>query len=193
MRVIMEADWEVEIGGDAPLLDTCWPGLIDLREHPDAVNSMPEVQQLPALGQILQILNRASSPVRTSKCDIWQLAEIDPLEFELPGEAGMVALACYIDLLKAESPPWLSHEETVEWSKSLCVRLQSCPLRGCRADLIVRTAICKGTLNGFGVTAYLSAAGADPNHARRQLSIALIAFADTVCGLAVPERTSKLQ
>ena len=189
----MEADWEVEIGGNAPILDTCWLGFVDLRLNADAVNSLHEVQQLPELGQALKMLNRASSPVWTSKCDIWQLAEIDPLELDLPGEAGLVGLACYIDILKTESQAWLSYEKTVEWSKSLCSRLRSCPLRGCRADLVVRKAICKGASNGFGITSYLSAAGTDLSQAQRRLSNALVAFADTICGAAVPERTSKLQ
>ena len=181
----MEADWEVEIGGDAPVLDTCWLGFVDLRLNADAVNSLYEVQQLPNFGQALQILNSVSSPVWTSKCDVWQLSEIDPLEFDLLGEIGLVAFACYIDILNSESQAWLSHEKAVEWSKSLCIRLRSCQLRGCRADLIVRKATCKGISSGFGITAYLSAAGADFSQARQRLSLSLVAFADTICGLAV--------
>jgi hypothetical protein len=30
----MEADWEFEVGGDAPVIDALWPGFVDLRLSP---------------------------------------------------------------------------------------------------------------------------------------------------------------
>ena len=37
----MEADWEVEIGGGAPVIDACWDGYVDLRFNPRMDSSLP--------------------------------------------------------------------------------------------------------------------------------------------------------
>jgi hypothetical protein len=34
----LEADWEFEVGGDAPVIDALWPGFVDLR-----LPSRPEI------------------------------------------------------------------------------------------------------------------------------------------------------
>ena len=31
----MEADWEFEVGGDAPVIEARWPGFVDLRRNPE--------------------------------------------------------------------------------------------------------------------------------------------------------------
>ncbi len=31
----MEADWEFEVGGDAPVIEAHWPGFVDLRQNPE--------------------------------------------------------------------------------------------------------------------------------------------------------------
>src|SRR5579862_4167165 len=81
----MNVDWEVEIGGGAPVIEAHWPGFIDLRAHPERLNEVAEVKVLVPLGGVLLALNSAESPVWTSKCDVW-----------VP-QPGM--LACYIDCL----------------------------------------------------------------------------------------------
>ena len=109
----MQADWEVEVGGQAPVIEALWPGFIDLRTHPEAVHQLPEVASQSALGlalgRALVALNGPSSPVWTTKCDLWQLENVDPDEFDAPTSMSPVASpvtrpvpyarACYIDLL----------------------------------------------------------------------------------------------
>ena len=67
----MEADWEIEIGGGAPIIEAHWSGLVDLRVNPERARLLPEAQQLPALCHALVRLNAPASPVWTSKCDVF--------------------------------------------------------------------------------------------------------------------------
>ena len=61
----MEADWEVELGGDAPIIDAFWPGFIDLQKLPNRVSEIAEIRQLPALGKFpgLRLNDAQTSPV----------------------------------------------------------------------------------------------------------------------------------
>ncbi len=56
---MMEADWEVEIGGEdgdsAPIIDALWPGFIDLRRFPDRVAEITEAAGFP---RALQVAHR---------------------------------------------------------------------------------------------------------------------------------------
>ncbi len=81
----MEADWEVEIGGDAPVIEAEWPGFIDLRMQPSRISDIAEATAFLPLADFLSALNQESSQVWTSKCDVW--------------EPDLTATACYIDLL----------------------------------------------------------------------------------------------
>lgn len=189
----MEADWEVEIGGDAPILDAGWPGFVDLRRHPDAADSLPEVQQFSELGRALRLLNRESSPVWTAKCDFWPLSEVDPHEFDTAGRSSLSGFACYIDLFPSNPQLWSTPDQTIGWSRSLCRSLHDLPLRDCRADLVVRTALLHNDQLGFGVTAYLSAVGCNETDARLHLAEALLTFAGTLCDRDEPKPFSKLQ
>jgi hypothetical protein len=70
----MEADWEFEVGGDAtvpeaPIIDACWSGFVDLQSAPERARLLPEASQFPALADALVKLNGVGSPVWTSKCD----------------------------------------------------------------------------------------------------------------------------
>ena len=106
----MEADWEVEIGGGAPIIDVCWDGFVDLRFDPRTrlgaflkqAQDLPESANLPTLAEALVRLNGSRSPVWTSKCDVWPVldaADIDAGELDAPQEDAIVAWACYIDLV----------------------------------------------------------------------------------------------
>jgi len=109
----MEADWEVEIGGAAPVIDACWPGFVDLRFHPrvppDAyltrARELMESANLPNLPEALvrlNGLNSSRSPIWTSKCDVWPVldpANLDAVELDAPQQDATFGWACYIDLL----------------------------------------------------------------------------------------------
>ncbi|MGB6194285.1 MAG: hypothetical protein WBF42_17595 [Terracidiphilus sp.] len=184
----MQADWEVEIGGEAPVIDACWPGLVDLRCGPHRVAEIEETQALPALADALVLLNAKHSPVGTAKCDVWTVDEVDAFELDAEADEAACGLACYIDLLPAGDRQWASVESAVEFCKGLCAHLEKVPLRCCRADLIVRRAIITPEAGGLGITAYLTACGPREPRARGQLESALAAFADAVAAQAPPVR-----
>lgn len=182
----MQVDWEVEIGGDAPVIDARWPGLVNLRQEPDRVAEIEEAWALPALADALVRLNAKHSPVGTSKCDVWSAESVDRLELDAEHEEAAYAVACYIDLLPAGDRQWASVESAVAFCKEMCARIERLPLRSCRADLIVRSAVIAPEASGLGITAYLTACGPTEPHARAQLESALAAFADAVVAQAFP-------
>jgi len=181
----MEADWEFEIGGDAPVIETCWPGFVDLRRAPEDARLLPEAAGLPAMSDALAKLNAAASPVWTSKCDVWPLidsADFDPDELDAPPESAAHGTGCYIDLLPRSEQQWRTPAVTAVACKRICGLLHSVPVRCCRVDLIVRRAFITPDGHDVGITAYLTACGASLADAARALQDALGAFADALCG-----------
>lgn len=181
----MEADWEVELGGESPLIDACWEGFVDLRRTPELVGQLPELLQLPALACALTKLNSAASPVWTSKCDVWTPEEFDPDELDAPRETGKCALACYIDLLPRNGQLWLLPEDAIAECRAICAQLRAVPMHCCRVDLIVRRACTVLDRNGVGITAYLTACGPGLDSAHAALASALRGFVDAVGGSMV--------
>lgn len=189
----MEADWEVEIGGEAPVLHADWPGFVDFRLFADKVNTLQEVQQFSPLGLVLGRLNASQSPVWTAKCDVWALGSLDPYEFDALPEESLVGLACYIDLLATDTREWATPVQVTGWCRLICARLKTLAIRACRVDLVVRAAILSCGEAGLGVTAYVSAAGREAAAARARLADALVACADAICGEGNLSLNSKLQ
>lgn len=182
----MEADWEVEIGGDAPMIDAAWPGRIDLQRFPNRIAEIAEIRQIPALGEVLLRLNHPhASPVWTSKCDVWSVDVFDPDELDAPRELEQKAVACYIDLLPRSDQQWTFHAKAVADSKALCYRMHPVPLRSCRVDLIIRRAIIATELNDLGITAYVTACGPTFEDANGKLASALRVLADALAPPAV--------
>lgn len=179
----MEADWEIEIGHAAPLIESVWSGFVDLSRAPESAKSLQEVTSLPALAPVLVRLNAPGSGFVTAKCDVWAVAEIDPFEFDADRESVAKGLACFIDLLPRV--PWLGRDLSTprEWCGLLCAALRSSALSNCRADLILRSLSETDDEPRVGVTAYLAACGATEDEATRQLEKALGVFADAVVRL----------
>lgn len=191
----MEADWEFEIGGDAPVIDAAWSGFVDLRLHPDRARSLAEAVQLPALAVALIRLNCIGSPVWTAKCDVWDVDSFDPLELAAEPSNVTNALACYIDLLPHNSQQWkipnpaaesqaaeisLIAGHAAETCRAWAQSLRAISLSNCRADLIVRRAYITADLESLGVTAYITACGQDHAAAEAAISAALAAVAQAV-------------
>lgn len=188
----MEADWEVEIGGGAPIIDACWDGFVDLRFDPRTrlgaflkqAQDLPESANLPTLAEALVRLNGSRSPVWTSKCDVWPVldaADIDAGELDAPQEDAIVAWACYIDLLPKSDQQWITPQMAAHWCQAWCKHLRAVPLTHCRADLILRQAIIAPDQMDHGVTAYLTACGRTSEEANATLARTLEAFANTLC------------
>jgi hypothetical protein len=185
----MEADWEFETGGEAPVIDAAWAGFVDLRLDPERARELAETEQFPALGAVLTNLNGASSPVWTSKCDVWPLVDAagwDADELDAPSERATHAMGSYIDLLPANGQHWTAPEMAADACKRLCSRIHSVPLRCCRVDLVIRRAIVAPERMELGITAYLTACGASAAEAAQALGAALDAFADAVLGAWAP-------
>jgi hypothetical protein len=179
----MEADWEFEVGGDAPVIDACWAGLIDLRRFPERAWQLSETTQFPALAEALTKLNAAVSPVWTSKCDIWpclEAGEFDPDEMDAPPECTAHAMGCYIDLLPRNDQQWAVPATAAAACKCVCSFLRAIPLRCCRVDLVIRRAYVTAEHMDLGITAYLTACGESSAEAARTLQTALEAFANAL-------------
>jgi hypothetical protein len=196
----MESDWEVELGPDAPVIDALWPGLIDLRSAPKRIAEIEETRRLPALAEVLLRLNCAdsgtdsSSPVWTSKCDLWELSSgpdldlssgrWDPDEMDATA-AESAAVACYIDLLPVDAVVFAGLDRAQAWASTIAGRLRETVGRCCRVDLVIRRAF-QGDMEGLGVTAYATACGADSAAAERALSRALLGLANAICAPTSP-------
>lgn len=200
----MEADWEVEIGPDAPVIDALWPGFIDLRRAPERIGEIEETRKFPALAEALLRLNRSDSNVGlcadsgmdsmlddltcgsqvwSSKCDIWVLDSSsdtwDPDELDATPVESLVALACYIELLPRNESLFAGLVEAETWARGAVDRLRKTVCRRCRVDLVIRRAF-KGDSEVLGITAYTTACGADFNAAEEALSSALRALVSAV-------------
>jgi hypothetical protein len=192
----METDWEVEIGGGAPVIEALWPGFIDLRRSPKRIGEIAEAATFTALADLLLALNGSTSPLWTAKCDLW---EPGPSELATPeladqeAEAQPAALACYVDLLPLEGRVFAQWTHAEAFCREWVARLEPLSLPTCRIDLIVRQAIA-GEDDGFGVTAYLSGTGKDRSAAAEALKAALVVFADAIPPSAAPATAAaKLQ
>jgi hypothetical protein len=187
----VEADWEFEIGGDAPVIDASWPGFIDLRWTPQSgavswsrIRSLQETAQLSGLAVTLERLNAEYSPVWTSKCDFWPA--LRPEEFdadELDAPTGFCAhgLGCYIDLLPKGEQQWALPDMVAAACRSWCAQLLAVPLRCCRVDFIIRRALIAAHRVDTGITAYFTTCGPTSGEALQTLEAALAAFVDALC------------
>ncbi len=196
----MEADWEFEVGGGAPVIEAHWPGFADLRRHPQRIEEIQEAVAFPPLAALLQLLNGDDSPLWTAKCDLWE-PQAQERAAELSDAAAdpvlRAALACYVDLLPLAGEVFAQPQQAEAFCQEWVARLEAAPLPechpDCRVDLVIRQAIA-GHAEGFGVTAYLSAEGRDPDAAAAALADTLVAFAGAIPGHAAAENpTSKLQ
>jgi len=187
----LEAEWEFEVGGDAPVIDALWPGFVDLRwtaqpgsDGASRVRNLEETALFPALGAALETLNAENSPVWTSKCDFWPALkpeDFDGDELDAPIASSSHAVGCYIDLLLKGDQQGTFPDRIASRCKHLCASLHDVSLRCCRVDLIVRRAQITPNQTDVGITAYFTACGATPVEAARMLEVALEAFARVLC------------
>ena len=162
----MEADWEVEVGGGAPVIDALWSGLdgaagfVDLRAHPERIVEIEEAANCAPLAKLLLALNAAQSSVWTSKCDVWE------------PESG--ALALYLDVLPLTGEVFAELRQAEDFCRQVVRNLESAENSADGSvELVIRQAIA-GENDGFGVTAYLNAQGLEA------LAATMAGFADTV-------------
>ena len=178
----MEADWEVEIGPGAAVIDAAWSGSIDLVREPSRIVEIVEAKSFPPLADALTVLNAQLEettvpPIRTLKCDLWYAHDLDPDEMDaVVCEAG---LACYIDVLPRPPEQFFSLADAEKWVRRVVPFMRDVPCPSSRVDLVLRQA-ANSHAAGYGITAYLSGCGATLEHARESLGNALQVFATTV-------------
>ena len=180
----MNVDWEVEIGGGAPVIEAHWPGFIDLRAYPERISEVAEVKLLPPLGDVLLALNSAESPVWTSKCDVW---------VPQPGTLG-----CYFDCL-----PWKEHvyadwKDAEAFCREIMKRILTNELPSHSVEhhghkrailcnesdeesviLVVRQAITEEN-EGFAFTVYFSASDSSSHSAGSLIGDGMAAFRNAI-------------
>jgi hypothetical protein len=170
------ADWSVESGGGAPVIDAEWEGWIDLRKHPTMISGIAEASAFEPLAQLLLALNAPDSPCWTSKCDLWsEPSEDDPAEGESQGPESASTACCYIDLLPAEGILFQSWGEAEAMCRRWAAWLDGKTEAEGEIELVVRSA-ATSRLEGFGITVYLSACGADSAQAALALSGLMAVF-----------------
>lgn len=171
----MEADWEFEIGGDAPVIDAYWSGFVDLRAHREQISELSECRELPALADALITLNGAESPIWTSKTDVFIPERIDPDEIAASTDEAAHAMACYIDLVPKRDRAWTDLETAERDCKQICAGLRVIDLPRCRADVVVRRAVLAEG-DELAATVYLTACGLTEADARSRLGESLDVF-----------------
>ena len=177
----MEADWEVEVGGDAPVIDADWSGLVDLRNHPARIHEIQEAHDFPALGDVLVRLNGSHSPIRTAKCDLWTVDGLDRYELDASEGDARVGLACYIDMVADAETVLANLDAMTRFGRVVSDHLRTVPLRCCRIDMVIRGAVFFSGREGFGVTAYATGCGVGREAAESRLGAALSALVDALC------------
>jgi hypothetical protein len=189
----VQADWEFEVGGDAPLIEFPWSGFVDLAADPERVLELAEIADFPALADALVVINSAVSPVWTSKCDVWvpALDEVDVDELDTDGpdtdELGagvgsvLHALGCYVDLIPRNDKQWSTPELIESDCRQWCGSLQAIPLGSCGVNFVIRRLVGESDALSLGITAYLAACGRSPGEARTVMEKELAAFAQVLC------------
>jgi hypothetical protein len=136
----MQADYSVELGGDAPALEIPWrsddPNVryLDLKNHPELMQQISEAVAYPELGSFLARINAAEFPLATAKCDAWASSEIAPEE-KIFGDRKFVS---YIDLIFVDEKGRCSFQKNEAFAKQLCRLLGYAPEIAATVELVIR-------------------------------------------------------
>ncbi|WP_263411362.1 hypothetical protein [Terriglobus tenax] len=181
----MQAEWSTETGAHDPVLVIPWQAegtahaFVDLREDPDALDSIPEADDHAALLHALRSLNAARSPVYTAKCDAWEMydSELEMLQMEMllePDEAPC-GFASYIDLLWRDRNAFLSPHKLTPLLDRLTRLAGKLEHPMAKLEFILRPAVTDFGMvqEGYAVTLYVKALGQDANEAYRHWADAL--------------------
>jgi hypothetical protein len=174
----MDIDWEVEIGGGAPVIEALWPGFIDLRTHPERIGEIAETSAFAPLADLLISLNSPQSPIWTSKCDVWEPE---------PGGA-----ACYVDLIPRHGSVFADWRCVERLCRALVKQMTTrnardesdaagtdATIADAPVSLVIRQAIA-GQAEGYGITAYFSAGAESLPDAATVVANAMVAFSNAI-------------
>jgi hypothetical protein len=181
----MLAEWSVECSAEDPVLVVPWhdpngsAAFVDLRANPYDLDGIPEAEQHPPLMHALRALNAQRSPVFTAKCDAWpldgeELAQLQ-MELDVPPPDAPAGFASYIDLVWRERSIFTSFHQQEQMVQRLVRNAAAidCPLTS--LDCVLRPAIVDldGPREGYAVSLYVKALGADRQSAWANWAVAL--------------------
>jgi hypothetical protein len=136
----MQADFAVEIGGDAPALELPWASddgalrFLDLHARPELLLEIEEARRFRELGEFLATVNTPGSALATAKCDVWATHELTEEEATF---GASLKLASYVDLVftHAARASFAHHEE---FARALCGLLAKAPEIPSAAEFVIR-------------------------------------------------------
>ena len=191
----MRVDWSSECGADDPVLVVPWDDpddpashFVDLRENPYDLDQIAEAEHHAPLMQALRALNANRSPVFTAKCDAWTMAaeelESTRLNLDLLPADTPHGFISYIDLVWRERPVFLSIHQQEQRIQRLVRLLDPIDAPFAAVDCILRPAFVDltGPQEGFAVSLYIKALGADAAQAYEHWSRALESVVTVIRG-----------
>ena len=183
----MEADWTVALAPGDPVITVPWAAsgddmrtcrFVDLRLGPHMVDEIEEARSKPALRTALLLLNAATSPLWTAKCDAWTSSVDEGAEpfdpYEMDAESGDTAFGAgsYIDLLPRDVSFLAGFERQERWIRVVTEELRSTPASAARIELVLRRAEVEGA-SGFAVTWFVEGCGSTAQRAGQRWAEAL--------------------
>jgi hypothetical protein len=183
----MEADWTVALAADDPVITVPWSAsgdhirkcrFVDLRHGTHLIDEIEEAREKPPLRSALLLMNAASSPLWTAKCDAWTSSADDAAEpfdpYEMGAESGDTAFGAgsYVDLLARDVSFRVSFERQERWIRAVTDVLRSIPARAVRVELVLRHANVDGA-SGFAVTWFVEGCGSTAQSAGQRWTRAL--------------------
>ncbi len=181
----MLMDISTAFGADDPVLVVPWHSedgklrWVDLRNDPDALDSVSEADEHPALLEALRSLNAARSPVFTAKCDVWQM-DADELaatreELLLDESVAAAGMSCYVDLPWRDRAVFASRHRAEQSLYRLERLAADLPHSLAKLEGVLRPAVVdlEGVREGFALTLYVKGVGVDAVEADERWSAAL--------------------
>jgi hypothetical protein len=192
----MEADWTVALAAGDPVITVPWASsgddihqcrFIDLRQGSHLIDEIEEARSKPPLRSALLLLNVATSPLWTAKCDAWTSSVDEGAEpfdpFEMGTEPGDTAFGAgsYVDLLARDVSFLASFARQERWIRAVTEVLRSTPASAARVELVLRRAEVEG-VSGFAVTWFVEGCGSSAQRAEqrwaRAMDLALVVVTD---------------
>jgi hypothetical protein len=188
----VQGDYSVECGAGDEALEVPWSSpdgrtsYIDLKQHPEMLDTIPEAAKNPPLRDFLAKIN-ARPTLLTGKCDAWFTRELNPEEevFQAAGKFGS-----YVDVLFTDAALRSSLEANERFAVELVRLLQRAPEIQAAAELCVRRCYMHEPPNspessdGFYLTAYVFGYGDEEETARKHWAIALHLLQNAVLQVA---------
>ena len=180
-KILMQADFAIELGADDEVLEIPWSSPdgsvchFDLRNRPENLSEIKEASQFPELAEFLAAVNSHASVLATVKCDVWTSKEMNPEEDVFNAQC---KFGSYVDLLFADAASRFSFPAHEKFAARMTELLKRVPDIPASADFLVRRCYYHPsepleTRDGFYITAYLFGYGSEEAQARQQWGIGM--------------------